>query len=194
MTTKKRVVVFISGFLTPLDWIAYPPNVPDDVTMICVYPSPTGSVHDRACQVFYELMGGTVDFGAEHSEYHGHNRYGTHYPAGKYPQWSAEHPIQLVGHSFGGLTAWVLQNYLANKMFPGYNTNEMWISTLIAVNCPFNGAIRDHEKGLHQSMPPVVRWLSQGYLIGLTGHILEFINSPWLRRIINLDQGKLYYH
>lgn len=192
MTSKRRVVVFISGFLTPPNWISHPSSVPDDVVMINVYPSPTGSLHDRACQVFYELIGGTVDYGIEHSAYHGHSRFGTHYPVAKYPMWSKDNPIQVVGHSFGGLTAWVLQNYLATKRFPGYDTSESWISSLIAVNTPFNGVIRDHEKGLHQTMPPVVRWCSQGYLIGLIVNIFEYIDSDLIRKIINLDQGTLY--
>ena len=189
MSTKKRIVVFISGFLTPPNWVSYPSSVPDDVHMISVYPSPTGSVHDRACQVFYELVGGTVDFGAAHSAYHGHNQYGATYAVGKYPQWSAECPIQVVGHSFGGLTAWVLQNYLAEKRFAGYDTNEQWITSVIAVNCPFNASIKVHEKGLHLTMPPVVRWCSQGYLIGLFVNILEYLNSSFLRRIIDMDKG-----
>eukprot|EP01034_Spumella_vulgaris_P024532 gene24532-30888_t len=62
----------------------------------------------------------------------------------------------------GGLTAWVLQNYLARKMFPGYDTNESWISGLVTANTPFNGVLKVHSKGLDHSMPPLVRWGSHG--------------------------------
>lgn len=189
-TSKKHVVVFIRGFLTPPNWVSYPQHlVPEDILMIPVYPSPTGSLHDRACQVFYELIGGCVDYGQEHSDFHGHSRYGTFYKEGKYPQWSAEHPITLVGHSLGGLTAWVLQNYLAQGRFPGHDTNESWVSGVVAVNTPLNGVVRVHGRGLDYTLPPVVRWASEGCIVGWLVHLTEYLDIQALRRVLNFDQG-----
>ena len=36
--------------------------------ILCVWPSGISSLHDRACEVFYQIKGGTVDYGQEHSE------------------------------------------------------------------------------------------------------------------------------
>jgi hypothetical protein len=35
--------------------------------VLCVWPSGFSSLHDRACEIFYQIKGGTVDFGEEHS-------------------------------------------------------------------------------------------------------------------------------
>jgi triacylglycerol lipase len=50
----------------------------------------------RACQVFYQLKGGTVQFGEAHSRKHGHASTGaTH--AGAHTQWSSAAPVHLIG-------------------------------------------------------------------------------------------------
>lgn len=48
----------------------------DDCWVIELYPSGVASLHDRACEIFYSLKGGTVDYGEEHAREHGHDRYG----------------------------------------------------------------------------------------------------------------------
>eukprot|EP01031_Cornospumella_fuschlensis_P029896 gene29896-36101_t len=185
----KMIVVFISGFLTPNTWQSYPGDlVPNDMEIISVFPSPTGSLHDRVCQTFYELKGGTVDYGDEHSAYHGHERFGRSYP-GLYADWDENHPIYLIGHSFGGLTAWALQNYLAMNIFPGFKTNAAWIAGVVCVNTPFNSALRVYNQGMHMQAAPMVRWLSPGYFIGLLVHLFEFIDSPLLKKIMDFDQN-----
>ena len=37
---------------------------------------PFTSAWDRACEVYAQLVGGTVDYGKAHSEKYGHERYG----------------------------------------------------------------------------------------------------------------------
>lgn len=188
MTCKEKInVVFISGFLTPNDWISYPQDcIPDNIHMINVFPSSTGSLHDRVCEVFYELVGGRIDYGEEHSEFHGHARFGRNFEKGLFPNWSKENPIMVVGHSFGGVTGWVLQNYLAERRFPGYDTDASWITSVIGVNAPYNGTIKVYDVG--QSMqPPLVDWCSGGYWISFAVHIGECFN---IRQFMDLDQRK----
>lgn len=36
--------------------------------VLCVWPSGFSSLHDRACEIFYQIKGGTVDYGEEHSK------------------------------------------------------------------------------------------------------------------------------
>ena len=35
--------------------------------ILCVWPSGFSSLHDRACEIFYQIKGGTVDYGEDHS-------------------------------------------------------------------------------------------------------------------------------
>jgi len=61
MKLSRQTVLFISGFLTPTNWVSYPPSlVPENVDLITIYPSSVASLHDRACQIFYELKGTLV--------------------------------------------------------------------------------------------------------------------------------------
>ena len=80
---------------------------------------PVSSNHDRACELFYALKGGRVDFGAEHSARHGHSRFGRSHADGLVADWDEEHPIILITHSQGAGTALVLQHLLAAGDFFG---------------------------------------------------------------------------
>ncbi|KAG8969531.1 hypothetical protein FRC03_001970, partial [Tulasnella sp. 419] len=74
---------------------------------------PVSSLHDRACELYYALKGGRVDYGEAHSSEAGHSRYGRLHEEGLYPEWSANNPIHFLGHSMGGPTilylAWLIQ-------------------------------------------------------------------------------------
>lgn len=65
---------------------------------------PLSSAWDRACELYAQLTGTTVDYGAAHSAEHNHKRYGRTYAEPLVKEWDEEHPINLVGHSFGGAT------------------------------------------------------------------------------------------
>jgi triacylglycerol lipase len=68
---------------------------------------PISSAWDRACELYAQLTGARVDYGAAHAKMHQHDRYGQRY-APLLKGWSAKRPIALVGHSFGGATARLL--------------------------------------------------------------------------------------
>ena len=65
---------------------------------------PVNSAWDRACEIYAQLTGTVVDYGAAHSEAHKHERYGRSFEGkplmGRV--WSVDEPINLIGHSFGG--------------------------------------------------------------------------------------------
>lgn len=79
---------------------------------------PFSSCWDRACELYAQLTGTTVDYGAAHSAEHGHSRYGKTYATPAFPEWGTEttggqlHKINLVGHSFGGNTVRMLASLL----------------------------------------------------------------------------------
>ena len=75
---------------------------------------PISSAWDRACELYAQLVGGTVDYGAAHSAEFGHARYGITYDEPLFEGWSAEKKINLVGHSFGGATIRLFLDILAD--------------------------------------------------------------------------------
>ena len=65
---------------------------------------PVNSAWDRVCEIYAQLTGTVVDYGAAHSEAHNHERFGRSFEGkplmGRV--WSVDEPINLIGHSFGG--------------------------------------------------------------------------------------------
>ena len=78
---------------------------------------PLSSGWDRACELYAQLTGTRVDYGAAHSEKYGHARYGRDYS--KNPlipgyKWNANNKVNLVGHSFGATTIRLMHDMLAD--------------------------------------------------------------------------------
>lgn len=64
---------------------------------------PFNSAWDRACELYAQLTGTVVDYGAAHSAAHNHDRYGYSYEGNQLMEecWDGVSKINLVGHSFG---------------------------------------------------------------------------------------------
>ncbi len=79
---------------------------------------PFSSAWDRACELYAQLTGTQVDYGAAHSAEHGHDRYGKTYTQPLVPEWGTKtqggqlNKINLIGHSFGGNTIRLLTSLL----------------------------------------------------------------------------------
>lgn len=74
---------------------------------------PISSAWDRACDLYAQLTGTTVDYGVAHSLEHGHDRFGKTYKNPLFEGWSYNKKINLVGHSFGGATIRLFAQLLA---------------------------------------------------------------------------------
>ncbi len=76
---------------------------------------PLSSAWDRACELYAQLTGTVVDYGAAHSTAHNHDRYGYDYTDNILmgEAWDLENAINLVGHSFGGPTVRLFTSLLA---------------------------------------------------------------------------------
>jgi len=81
----------------------------------CYAADPGGfsSNWDRACTVYAQLTGSRVDFGAAHSEEHGHARYGRTFAKPLVEDWGPDRPVNLLGYSQGGQTIYLLTHLLA---------------------------------------------------------------------------------
>lgn len=116
---------------------------------------PFSSNWDRAVELYYQIKGGCVDYGASHAAYFGHSRKvtGKCFP-GLYPAWSAAHPVHLVSHSMGGQTAKMLVQLLESNgdpyepgLFGGLKSG--WVTSVTTIATPNNGTsltsvVNDH--------------------------------------------------
>ena len=114
---------------------------------------PISSNWDRAVEVYYQLKGGQVDYGLNHSKKYGLEQRPTDkIYKGLYPEWSSENPVHLVGHSMGGQTARMLQYLLENEIFIddslGFiedsdllgKSKEGWVSSITSLATPHDGS------------------------------------------------------
>ena len=60
---------------------------------------PFSSVWDRAVELFYQIKGGTVDYGKQHSALHGHARYGRTFPGYMYIYTNTERDTHTLTHT-----------------------------------------------------------------------------------------------
>ncbi|MBQ6267526.1 MAG: hypothetical protein IJK64_07130 [Clostridia bacterium] len=112
---------------------------------------PGGSAWDRACELYAQLTGTRVDYGAAHAERCKHARFGKDYTGrALIDAFSAEHKINLFGHSFGGATILMFAELMANgsreeqaaaadasSLFAGGKGD--WIYSITALSAPMNG-------------------------------------------------------
>ncbi len=115
---------------------------------------PLSSAWDRACELYAQLTGTTVDYGAAHSAEKGHDQYGITYATPLFEGWSADKKVNLIGHSFGGATTRLFLEILANgcpeevaaakaagvEVSPFFEGGKGdWVYSLTAVAAPHNG-------------------------------------------------------
>lgn len=114
-------------------------QVPSPLPVFEANVGPISSFHDRACELIAQIKGVRVDYGEEHARLHGHARYGKDFSGkGFYPEWDAQHPVHLVGHSAGGNTMRVAQHLLAID-FHGLGSDAAWVKSISAISAVLNG-------------------------------------------------------
>ena len=113
---------------------------------------PLSSAWDRACELYAQLTGTTVDYGAAHAAEYGHARYGVTYDKPLFE--GADKKINLVGHSFGGATIRLFLDILADgsaeeqaaakaagtEVSPFFQGGKAdWVYSLTTLAAPHNG-------------------------------------------------------
>jgi triacylglycerol lipase len=136
-----------------------------------VYTAGVGAISsnwDRAAELYAQIKGGCVDYGATHVVRYGYpgqarrppgkcwaadpndNPHG--YPLAFYPQWDAQHPVHLIGHSQGGTTIRALVQLLEHGSPDGdeggaelYRGGRIgWVKSVVTISAPHNGTtLRD---------------------------------------------------
>ena len=125
-----------------------------------------GSNWDDAAELYAQIKGGCVDYGASHvvrQSYPGQpqkppgkcwaadplNNPGN-YPLALYPQWDAAHPLHLIGHSQGGTTIRALIQLLEHGApnegdYALYQGGKVgWVRSVTTLSTPHNGTtLRD---------------------------------------------------
>ena len=114
---------------------------------------PVSSAWDRACELYAQITGTRVDYGAAHSAACGHDRFGRDFTGNALiPDftWDSAHKIHLIGHSFGGATIRLLLDLLADgdaaeqasgkdvsPLFTGGKAD--WVCSITTISAPSNG-------------------------------------------------------
>lgn len=75
---------------------------------------PKGSAWDRACELYAQLTGTRVDYGAYHSDKAGHERFGKDYSKEPLMDDFVNSRYAIIGHSFGGATVRLFTEILRN--------------------------------------------------------------------------------
>ena len=156
--------------------------------------SPLGSAWDRACELYANLTGTTVDYGVAHSKEKGHNRFGETFPEAMLPDWTPERSIHLLGHSFGGPTMRMFVELLRNgspeeraatpagqlsPLFEGGHGDL--VKSITSISGPFDGITFPHalpklvDGGLTYGIPMVASII--GNVGG--GRVYDFQMSQW---------------
>ncbi|OJT11957.1 Lipase [Trametes pubescens] len=151
---------------------------------IFVSVGPVSSLHDRACELFYLMVGGIVDYGEQHSQENGHAQLGRTNETGLYPEWSVDRPLHFLGHSIGGPTIVKLQWLLTTGFFgTGYSADM--ILSLNTVSAPFRGTQLVYSLGEDTCDAPTVRPFSPGDILAKGVHLAAYL-APVLPRFLDL--------
>ena len=113
---------------------------------------PVSSNWERAVETFYQIKGGQVDYGENHS-----NKWGIiqkpegKYYSGLYPEWTRTHPVHFIGHSMGGQTIRMLayqliHSFQSDSIIDDDDENNLmniehsgWIKSITAISTPHDG-------------------------------------------------------
>ncbi len=152
---------------------------------------PVSSFHDRACELFAQLKGGDFIYEktADDTKRAVVPRGERKRVAGPLaPDWSADNPVILVGHSAGAHTCLALQRLLGEDFF-GVGSNADWVEAVICISGVLNGSTLAYKFGCDPATGVLIR--NPRRLIGATVDIAKRVPKMPLAGIdLWLEQWK----
>ena len=151
---------------------------------------PISSAWDRACELYAQLTGTTVDYGAAHAAAHDHARYGITYDRPLFAGWGTQRAVNLVGHSFGGATTRQFLELLANgsaeevaaakaagtapsPLFTG--GKRSWVHSMTEIAAPHNGTTFIESNGtIMDAATNLAETLAKGFGITEIKNLYDF--------------------
>ena len=119
-----------------------------------VMGGPVSSSYDRVVEIYHQIVGGTVDYGAAHSSKYGHSRFAETVEAGLYPEISNTNKVHLISHSFGGVDCRYLTHLLnygseaeqvlaaqGEAISPVFEGGHDWIASCTSIASPHDGTV-----------------------------------------------------
>lgn len=113
---------------------------------------PVSSNWERAVETFYQIKGGQVNYGKNHSDkWDIIKKPEGKYYSGLYPEWDHDHPIHFIGHSMGGQTIRMLAYQLTHSFHSDSIVDDIdenillniehsgWIKSITTISTPHNG-------------------------------------------------------
>ncbi len=149
---------------------------------------PISSAWDRACDLYAQLTGTTVDYGAAHAAAHNHDRYGETYSRPLFEGWGPEKKIHLFGHSFGGATVRLFTQIACEgaaeevaaspeNVSPFFQGGmDDWIYSVTTLAAPHNGTTMDGTMKDYEQLG--IKYLPLTILAGAIGN-LPVINGMY---------------
>lgn len=149
---------------------------------------PVSSNWDRAVELYYQIKGGQVDYGKGHAQTFGiiQKPEGKVFP-GLYPQWDAQHPVHLIGHSMGGQTIRMLQYLLSTVIYSDSagtvpeadsllgQKNEGWIKSITTLSTPHDGTTLSDI--VNKSIPFLQDFIAVAAVVG--NNFYDFDLQQW---------------
>ncbi|AVF26680.1 lipase Lip [Paenibacillus larvae subsp. larvae] len=153
---------------------------------------PVSSNWDRACELYAQIHGGTVDYGAAHAAKHGHARYGRTY-TGFIKNWDETNKVHLLGHSMGGQTIRMLvqllkegsdeeRNYAQQhadvKLSPLFEGGKSYVHSVTTIGSPHNGTTLADGSLL---LPCIKQWIIAMAALGASSSLslYDFKLDQW---------------
>lgn len=150
---------------------------------------PVSSFHDRACELFAQIKGGDFIYGETDTDDKRavvRREKRQHVAGPLLPDWSADNPVILVGHSAGAHTCLALQRLLREDHF-GVGSNADWVEAVICISGVLNGSTLTYHFGCN----PVTGLLTDDperlieAAVGIASHIAKIPLpkiDPWLEQ------------
>ncbi len=149
---------------------------------------PISSNWERAAELYYQIKGGCVDYGKAYSARYGFSRYDpVKCYKGFYPQWDAQHPVNLLGHSMGAQTTRMLVKLLedgspadadGDNLYTG--GRKGWVKTVMTLSGTNSGTpATDNIQAMLPTLVSFLKEVAKGFGAAANNSVYDFDLGQW---------------